>query len=139
MIEITNAGYEIALISFGIVFLSSLVRRIVLDQEKLKESKEKIKEHQQVMRDASKTGDMKKMQKAQETMMELSMEQLRESFKPMIFTLIPIMLIFGWIRDQYGAIENVVTIFGHGFGWLGWYMLCAILISISINKLLEKL
>lgn len=139
MIEITDAGYIIAAISMGLATMSSLVRRAVLDQEKLKENKEKLKEHQATLKEASKKGDTKRMQKAQEQMMELSMEQMKQSFKPLMFTFIPFILVFGWLRDQYSQIGDVATIFGFGLGWFWWYFVCAMLVSIVINKIMEKI
>lgn len=137
MIEITAAGYEITLISSIIVVMSSLVRRAVIGQEKMDEMKKRLKEKQANFKEISKSGDMKKIQKAQEEMLQLTMENFKQSFKPMLITFIPIILVFGWIRDQYGSIGTVVTLFGFNLGWFGWYFICAMAISLAFNKVLE--
>lgn len=95
-------GQSIALISSGIVLLSTIIRYYTVDREKLKESQKRMKDHQAKMKEAQKSGDSKRMQKHQKDMLAETMENMRHSMKPMIFTMIPILLIFGWMRGTYG-------------------------------------
>ncbi|MFH1788246.1 MAG: EMC3/TMCO1 family protein [Candidatus Altiarchaeota archaeon] len=99
---VTPAGQTIALVSFGIVLLSTIIRYFTVDRDKLKESRQRLKEHQEKMKEAQKKGDSKSMQKHQHDMLAETMENMRQSMKPMIFTMIPILLIFGWMRGTYG-------------------------------------
>jgi uncharacterized membrane protein (DUF106 family) len=101
-VVITEAGRNIALISFGIVLLSTLVRYFTVDMSKVKENQRRIKEHQEKLKEAQKKGDKKRMQKHQEDMLAETMESFRHNMKPMFFTLIPIILIFGWMTGTYG-------------------------------------
>ncbi|MBN2014340.1 MAG: DUF106 domain-containing protein [Candidatus Altiarchaeota archaeon] len=137
MIEITTAGYEITLISAVIVVMSSLVRRVVIGQDKMDAMKNLMKEKQAKFKEISKSGDMKRIQKAQEEMLQLTMENLKHSFKPMLITFIPIILVFGWLRDQYGSLNNVASLFGFDLSWFWWYFICAMVISLVFNKVLE--
>jgi len=137
MIEITEAGYIIALISMGLAIMSALVRKAVLDQEKMRETKEKLKRYQEEMKKATKSGDTKKLQKSQAEMMKLTMENLKHSFRPMLITFVPFVLVFTWLKDQYGSVGTVVSLFGFNLGWFWWYLLCAMTVSLIINKLLK--
>jgi len=137
MIEITEAGYIIALISMGLAIMSTLVRKAVLDQEKMRETKEKLKRYQEEMKKATKSGDTKKLQKSQAEMMKLTMENLKHSFRPMLITFVPFVLVFTWLKDQYGSVGTVVSLFGFNLGWFWWYLLCAMTVSLIINKLLK--
>ncbi len=137
MIEITEAGYTIALISTGLAIMSALVRKAVLDQEKMRETKEKIKKHQEEMKKATKSGDTKKLQKSQGDMMKLTMENLKHSFKPMLITFIPFILVFSWLRDQYSSAGTVASLAGFDLGWFWWYLICAMAVSLVINKVLK--
>lgn len=101
-VVITEAGRNIAFISVGVVLLSTLVRYFTLDREKFKESQKRIKEHQAKLKDAQKKGDTKLMQKHQENLLKETMENFRHGMKPMLFTMIPILLIFGWMSSSYG-------------------------------------
>ncbi|OYT38989.1 MAG: hypothetical protein B6U86_05770 [Candidatus Altiarchaeales archaeon ex4484_43] len=137
MIEITEAGYIIALISMGLAIMSALVRKAVLDQEKMRETKEKLKKYQEEMKKATKSGDTKKLQESQAEMMKLTMENLKHSFRPTLITFVPFVLVFTWLKDQYGSVGTVVSLFGFNLGWFWWYLLCAMTVSLIINKLLK--
>ena len=137
IISISSPGEAIALISVGLAVMNTLVRRAVLDKEKLKEQKKKLKEHQQTIKEATKTGDTQRAKKAQEELMGLTMEQMKHSFKPMIFTIIPFLLIFNWLRGEYGSIGVVATLFGFELTWFFWYIICSITTSIVLNKVLR--
>ena len=137
MIEITEAGYIIALISMGLAIMSALVRKAVLDQDKMRETKEKLKKYHEEMKKATKSGDTKRLQKSQAEMMKLTMENLKHSFRPMLITFVPFILVFTWLKDQYGSAGTVVSLFGFDLGWLGWYLICAMTVSLIINKLLK--
>ncbi|HDH41596.1 MAG TPA: DUF106 domain-containing protein [Candidatus Altiarchaeales archaeon] len=137
MIEITEAGYIIALISMGLAIMSALVRKAVLDQDKMRETKEKLKKYQEEMKKATKSGDTKRLQESQAEMMKLTMENLKHSFRPMLITFVPFILVFTWLKDQYGSAGTVVSLFGFNLGWFWWYLICAMTVSLIINKLLK--
>jgi uncharacterized membrane protein (DUF106 family) len=137
MISITPAGETIALVSIGLSIMSALVRRAVLDMDKMNEMKQQMKKHQETLKQATKSGEKKKAQKAQEELMKLTMENMKHSFKPMIITFIPFILIFYWLRDQYGNVGEVANLFGFGLTWFWWYLVCAMIFSIILNKVFK--
>lgn len=110
MLEYTPAGQLIAFISIGMALMSALVRHAVIDQAKFKEQKENIKQLQAKMKDAQKKKDTKGMQKHQKDMMAASMDQMRHGMKPMIFTMIPFLLVFGWLRGTYGDVGTLSNV-----------------------------
>jgi len=137
MISVTPDGQVIAFISLALAIMSALVRKAVLDANKLKLMKEEMKEQQKILKEATKSNDTKKMQRAQEHLMKLTMENMQYSFKPMLITFIPFILIFYWSQGQYASTGTVATIFNFELGWLGWYILISLISSIIINKLLN--
>jgi uncharacterized membrane protein (DUF106 family) len=69
-----------------------------------------MKGFQQEMMAAQKSGDPKAMaevQKKQSEFMKLQQEMMMNSFKPMIVTMVPILLIFWWMAAQ-PAINKLV-------------------------------
>lgn len=137
VVEITPAGQIIAAVSFGIAIASALVRRAVLDMDKMREMKERMKEHQEILKKATKAGDKKKASKAQSKVMELTMENLKYSFKPMIYTFIPFILVFLWLKGEYEGVGAVATIFNFELTWFWWYLICSMIFSIILNKALK--
>lgn len=134
---ITGNGQIIALISLGIALASSLVRRAVLDLDKMKEMKVKMKEHQKALKEATKSGDKKKAKRAQDELMKLTMENMKHSFKPMLYTFIPFILIFMWLKSQYGGVGAVATLFNFELTWFWWYLITSMIFSMILNKALK--
>ena len=137
ILDVTFNGQIIAGISLGIAIASALVRRAVLDLDKMKEMKEKMKEHQETLKKATKSGDKKKAQKAQSELMKITMENMKHSFKPMLYTFIPFILIFTWLRGQYGEAGTVATVFNFGLSWFWWYLICSMAFSMTLNKIMK--
>lgn|GEM_PF-1252577 len=114
MIEVTSYLWEhglfIAAVSMGVTAFSTAVRYFTLDKEKLKEHKEKLAHHKEQIKKAQKNNDIKAMQKHQGKMLEVTKEQAMTGMRPMMFTFIPIILIFGFLRGSYddlGAMQNI--------------------------------
>jgi len=136
-IIIKDSGLVISAISGGLALLSSLIRMAVLDMEKMKDIKERLKEQQKIIKEATKKGQIKKAQKAQEELMKLTIENLKHGMKPMIYTIIPFILIFGWLKGEYGNAGTVATLFGFNLDWFWWYLISAMIISMILNKLFK--
>lgn len=136
MINLTEAGYVIMAVSAGLSLFSAIVRKLVVDTKRYNEIRENLKEHQKTIKEATKSGDSKRLKKSQEEMVALSIENLKMAYKPMIITLVPFLLVFTWLKNKYSAAGVVASILGYGFDWFGWYFICAIFISLIVNKIL---
>ena len=150
---LSESAKDIALISITVAFVSAMVTKVFLSEEG-KAARERTKEIQKEMKKAQKKGDAKKMQKLQGEMISTMMDSFRHNLRPMAITFIPFILVYIWLYDTYGFGEldyfGLIHIVGHGaelpmatvFGfnlyWLGWYILCIMLISIPLNKLLKN-
>ena len=115
---------------------------------------------QQEIMAAQKSGDAKAMaevQKKQAEFMDLQKEMMMNSFKPMIVTFIPILLVFWWMAAEPAINKLVVELPSFVFyvllvplfhmfyqqspgvpymaiEWLGWYILCSFAMSIIFRK-----
>ena len=85
----------IIIISLIITIISTLAYKYTTDQRKLKRVKEDIKK----LREKQKkhVDNQKKFMAIQKEMMSKNSILMKESFKPMIFTLLPLLLVFGWM------------------------------------------
>lgn len=137
ILDVTLAGQIITEVSLGIAITSSLVRRAVLDLDKMKEMKVKMKEHQKTLKEATKSGDKKKAKKAQDELMKITMENMKHSFKPMLYTFIPFILIFTWLRGEFGEAGTVATLFNFELTWFWWYLICSMAFSLALNKIMK--
>ncbi|HIE33557.1 MAG TPA: DUF106 domain-containing protein [Candidatus Altiarchaeales archaeon] len=137
IIVIDEPGVVIAAISIGLMIMSSMVRRATIDRVKMEEIRDRMKELQKTMKSASKSGNTKKLQTAQQEMMKLTMENMKQSFRPMVITIIPFIVIFGWLKNHYDNAGTVATVLGFDFSWFWWYLVCAMITSLIINKVLK--
>ncbi|BDZ69055.1 DUF106 domain-containing protein [Methanobacterium ferruginis] len=147
-------------ISTIVAFFITLANKLLVDQERLQHVQTEMKGFQQEMMAAQKSGDPKAMaevQKKQSEFMKLQQEMMMNSFKPMIVTMVPILLIFWWMAAQPAINKLVVELpsfvyyvlfvwlfhmFYHqspgvpimAIEWLGWYILCSFAMSMIFRK-----
>ncbi len=144
-------------VMLGVMFCAIIISAIILiitkkmvDQEKMKEYKSKIKKYQQKIKEARAKNDVKTLDKINVEMMEVQKKMMSMSMKPMIYTFLPIILIFNWLK-YYDYLTNFIATngylvalpfalphFGKAIGWFEWYILCS-LPSSSILKILMKI
>ncbi len=86
----------IFIIAFCITFVITLVYKYTTDQQRMRHLKKKVKEYQEKMRKAR--DDPQRILKLQKEAMQFNMELMKHSFKPTLYTLIPIIIIFSWLN-----------------------------------------
>ena len=121
-----NPKLSIILVGFLVTLVMTLITKKVTDQNRMKELKEIQKKCQIKLKDSK--GDMKKQQEIQKEIMACSMELMKHSFKPALYTMIPALLLITWLRGVYTEILS---------GWLWWYIGSAIISSIALRKILN--
>jgi uncharacterized membrane protein (DUF106 family) len=157
-----NPIFTIFLISTIVAFFITLANKLLVDQDKLESIKKEMQEFQQEMREAQKSGDPKKMEEMQKQQMEFMGKQkdmMTMSFKPMIVTMLPILIVFWWMSQEPHISQTVVMLpqvayyvllvpIWHMFyqtaastpvgaiEWLGWYILCSFAMSQLFRKLM---
>ncbi|MFC1728464.1 EMC3/TMCO1 family protein [Nanoarchaeota archaeon] len=86
----------IAIVSFAIALLINFVYKIMTDQKLMKELKGEIKHLQQEMKKFRE--HPAKMMEIQKKAMEKNMKYMINSMKPTLITLLPLIVIFGWLN-----------------------------------------
>ena len=123
---IMNPKLSVIVLSFLITFAMTLVTKKFTNQNRMKELKEIQKACQIKIKDNK--GNPEEMAKIQKEMMACSMELMKHSFKPMIFTFIPLIALFWWIRNIYTTVLP---------GWIWWYIGAGLVSSIVLRKALK--
>ena len=98
MIELfTNVSYFwiITILAFLISLISTLAYKYTTDQKKLKRVKEDIKKLR--VKQKKHVDNQKKFMEIQKQMMAKNTDLMKESFKPMIYTLLPLLIVFAWM------------------------------------------
>lgn len=93
--------WTVVIISLLLAVLTTLVYKWVTDQARMKELRERASALQKEIKQASKD-DPKKALELQKKLFAMSKEQMMSSFKPMIITMLPLLIIFGWLNTHMG-------------------------------------
>lgn len=147
--DTTNALIGVSFVSGLVSFIIMVITAKVVDQKAMKTLKEKMAKYQAKIKEAQTKNDTKRVSKISKDMMGLQSTMMSQSMKPMLYTMLPIILIFGWLR-HYPYLQNFVEangylvvlpfalpFFGAKLGWLGWYILCSFPASSLMRKALK--
>lgn len=91
-----SSFWTILVLALIVTLISTLAYKFLTDQKLMKKLKEEIKEIQKEVNELRHHPE--KALKSQQRMMEVNMKMMKQQFKPILFTIIPFILIFGWMR-----------------------------------------
>jgi uncharacterized membrane protein (DUF106 family) len=108
----------------------------------MKELKKELKKNQKRLKESK--GEPEKMMAIQKETMHTNMKYMSQSMKPMIFTIIPFLIIFAWLR---GVFEGTVVIplsfhvplsnLETGLGWIGTYIIFSMIFTTVFRRVLK--
>lgn len=109
-----------------ITLISTLVTKWLTNQEHLKNLKERQKQIQKDLKN-HKPGD-KQFEELQNEMLQITMTMMRSSFKPMLVTIIPFIILFSWLRATYSPVL---------VHWIWYYIISSIVFSLIYRKIFK--
>ena len=111
----------------------TLMQKYTTNQKEIKRIK---KEQKQIQKDMKEVKDHpEKVMELQKTAFPLSIELMKHSMRPMIYTTIPLILTFKWFMDYF----STSVLEGFKFlGFLNWFLFY-ILVSLIISSILRKI
>jgi len=120
-----NPRIAIIILSLIVTLFITIVTFFMTDRARMKE----IRAKQKALRIEIKKfkHDPAKMMELNKQMMEDMPEQLKHSFKPMLVTIIPLLLLLGWLRATFA--ETVIA-----STWIWWYIGSSIVFSMVLRK-----
>ncbi|MDD3263557.1 MAG: EMC3/TMCO1 family protein [Candidatus Nanoarchaeia archaeon] len=95
-----NPTISLIILSLVITFVTKIITKFTTDQSKLKSIREETKELQKKMKEALKKKDTKAYDKLQTRSLQLSQQQMQMSMKSLMYTFLPIILLFGLLRSN---------------------------------------
>jgi uncharacterized membrane protein (DUF106 family) len=90
----------IFLLALFLGLVSTLLQKYLTDQAKMKRLRDDTKKLQKQYQALAKT-DPEKALKLQQKMMPLQLDLMKESFKPLLVTMIPFLMIFFWLSMHF--------------------------------------
>ena len=154
----------ITIIATIVALITTIATKLLVNQDRLAFLQKEMKEFNQEMMEARKSNDPKaleKMQKKQMEFMGLQKEMMFMSFKPMIVTWVPVIIIYYWMfyspllnqvavnLPQFAYYVLLVPLWhaiplsyvhvplgAYAISWFGWYFLCSFALSQIFRKFL---
>lgn len=123
-----NPLISLVIISILVTFFMTLITWLVTDNEKMRELRQRQKDLQKKAREHQKAGNTDALLEINKQMMMEMPEMMKHSFKPMIITFIPAIIIFSFLNGAYKT-----TSLG------GWWILYYIIFSIIASTIFRKL
>ena len=133
--------WSVIVISLILTLLVNLAVKFLSDQKAMKTLKEETKLLNEEMKKFK--NDPSKYLELQKKAMQSNLEYMKHSMRPTLFTLLPLLLIFGWLRETFPREEILINLpfslplIGSSFGWLGTYILSSLIFNIIIRKVLK--
>ena len=125
-VMIANPRVSILVVSIVVTFVSTLAHKWLTNQEHMKSLKARQKEIQKELKGCK---DACKMKELNAELMKLTGVMMKSSFKPMFVTIIPFLILFGWLRSVFTPVM--------GSMWIWYYLGFSIVASIIIRKVLK--
>jgi len=116
----------IILFSLAVSLAITIVNKFMINQEKMKEIKAKQKALQEEMK--KNKDNPAKMMEIQKELMSHMGASMKHSFKPMLITFIPLLLLFGWLRGIFSPVLS---------SWIWYYIIASIASSLIFRKLFK--
>ena len=127
------ATYAIMLLAFSVGLISNIIGTRSIESHKVRKE----------LMDATKSGNQRRIDKAQKKQQELmsqqskiSMDRMRSS---MLFTL-PLLLFWGTLRNFFGT--TIIAYFPFDvpyipreFAFFNWYLLCSFAFNVILNRI----
>lgn len=122
-----------------IIFIITLFYKYMINQNAMKEIKGQVKKYQDEIKKVQKENP-EKVKEMMSEMMKLTNKQMKMSFKPMLPTMIFVLLLLPWMASIFaGPIIKVPFYWpfvgSNSFGWLIWY----VIISVPMTQIFRKI
>jgi len=146
MMDLSTIGispiFMVFLVGAFISIFMSIINWKVMDTEKAKEVKKRMQDIRAKMLETQKSGDTKKTNEYLAELMKINSEYMKFTFKPMIVSLVLVILILPVLKSSYtgkvvGIIPNVLpAVGGIKLDWFWWYFISTFVISLIAKKML---
>jgi len=97
-----SPSFDVLAFSFFIILVINIFYKILVNQADAKQSKDRMKEINDQMKQEQKKGNTEKVNKLLSELMQENSRLMKMSLKPMIVSFVIILLALPWISDIYG-------------------------------------
>lgn len=140
---VNNFSQVVSVIVISLIFtvIVTFIYKKFTNQQELKSIKEEMTQLRGSMKDHK--DNPEKLTEINKRIWELSSKQMRSNFKPMLITMIPLLLIANWMRTEFAEVGLLINwgfkipLLGTGFTWIGTYIVTSIVIGMLLRKIFK--
>ena len=118
-------------ISFLMSLIVTLIYKWATDQELMKSLKAEIKQLQKDMKEFM--NDPEKSLQIRKQLNEKAMKQFKSGLKPTLYTFVPFIILFSWLKNVYGEMGALII----GLSWLWVYIISSLVFGMVLRKLFK--
>jgi len=130
---------EIALIALGVTGLSQAVYLLMVDQDYVEETREKIRDITKKLRELDPSS--KEYKKLLNEQLKLNMDMTKHTFKPNLVTIVPYLVMFTFLKKRYEGVPMInlpFNLFGKSYiGWIGTFILISLIATTVIQAVVK--
>lgn len=124
-----------------ICFVITIFYKKMIDQNRALEIKKQIKDFQEKIKTAQKDKQTEEANRLMTQMLNLSSQQMKLMMKPMIPTMLFVILFFPWLSFVYAGKQVLLLpvslpLFGNDLGWFTWYIIVSIPLTMIFRKIM---
>lgn len=139
----TPEAIQIIIIAIAVSLGSTLLNKKIVNQDRMEEIKAQISAFQKKLNAAKKKGDekeIKKLEEEQKQMLGLTKEMFINSFKPLLYTFIPVIIIFVTLNSHYGGLGNIIELplLNWELNWFWWYIIVSVLTAVIFELFYKR-
>jgi len=144
-----SAIVEVMVWTLCLSFVLAIIYRVLTNPTEMKRIKSNMKEIQEKVKKAQKSGDMQQVNALTSEMLKGSQQQFAQNMKPMMVSMLLFFVFIGWLNAQYTDLMVRLPITFVTFVWsfppialateysyLGWYIIITIPATFFFRKML---
>ena len=124
---LANPKASILVISFLATLFVTIISHFLTDKEKMRGIKAKQKSLREEMKKHK--DNPTKIMELQSEALKITGTMMKSSFKPLIATFVPFLILLYWLRATYTSVL--------GNSWIWWYIISSIISSLVFRKVLD--
>ncbi|MEM5812117.1 MAG: DUF6435 family protein [Candidatus Aenigmatarchaeota archaeon] len=132
---------EIFIWAVGLSVLTLLISKFLGNQQEIKKARKEMEFYREKAMKAQKSGDIKKANEYTSEMLKASQRQFRHNLRPMMVSFFVFLIALGWLNTSYAGVKIIspipIPFLGYELGWLWWYIIVVLPMSMLFRKMLD--
>jgi uncharacterized membrane protein (DUF106 family) len=133
----------IFIFSAFLTLLIILINRLLTNKNVMKDIKDRMTDIREKLSKAQKEGDKESIGKYMDEYMKINNQYMKKTFKSLIVSIVIVIIFLPVVNMQYKEVQVAVLPFtlpwiGSNLGWLGWYFLISLAISLVVRKIMGE-